>query len=253
LGRGSAGMRILVGCCGVPGGLARYARTFPVVELNSTFYRLPRTETARRWRSSVPGDFVFCVKAFQGVTHPAGSPTWRRFGIPPGRQDRYGLLQDTPEVWDSWERTLEICGALRARAVLVQLPARFKDDSGACRAARRFFRKAPREKLEVAVELRGWGEAAIAALCADQDLIDVRDPFRGRPASFGPHRTAYLRLHGSPPGLRPYRYSYTAGDLIRLEEKIRSLPVREALVFFNNLSMDRDARAFLRRVSGPCA
>lgn len=241
-------MRVLVGCCGVPGGLARYARAFPVVELNSTFYRLPRIETARRWRSSVPGDFIFCVKSFQGVTHPAESPTWRRFGIPPGRKENYGFLQDTPEVWDSWERTLEVCRVLRARAVLVQLPARFKDEAGARRAARRFFRKAERGGLEIAVELRGWGEEAIAALCAEQGLIDCRDPFRGRPVSFGGRGIAYLRLHGSPPGPRPYRYAYTSRDLGWLAEVVRSLPAREALVFFNNLSMEKDALAFQARL-----
>lgn len=44
-----------------------YARHFGTVEINSTFYRLP--ESAERWRSSVPPDFVFAVKASRYITH----------------------------------------------------------------------------------------------------------------------------------------------------------------------------------------
>ena len=72
---------IHTGCCGLAGmGLSRYAELFSVVELQSTFYRLPTIATARGWRSKVPQGFRFTLKAFQGVTHPVSSPTWRRAG-----------------------------------------------------------------------------------------------------------------------------------------------------------------------------
>ena len=70
-----------VGCCGLAGmSLSRYAEEFEVVELQSTFYRLPKPKTAKRWRESVRSDFEFTMKVFQGVTHPVSSPTWRRAG-----------------------------------------------------------------------------------------------------------------------------------------------------------------------------
>lgn len=52
-------------------GLERYAEYFDTVELNSTFYRLPRAATLERWRDSTPGDFQFAVKAPKSITHEA--------------------------------------------------------------------------------------------------------------------------------------------------------------------------------------
>ena len=46
-----------------------YAEHFPAVELNSPFYRLPRTATFRAWAAAVPPGFVFAVKASRFITH----------------------------------------------------------------------------------------------------------------------------------------------------------------------------------------
>ena len=65
-------MDALVGAGGwgyFSGGLEAYARGFRFVELNVSFYRRIPEATARRWRSRVPDDFVFAVKANQAITH----------------------------------------------------------------------------------------------------------------------------------------------------------------------------------------
>jgi uncharacterized protein YecE (DUF72 family) len=49
--------------------LAFYARHFHTVEINSTFYRLPRTSAVARWVGETPADFVFAVKVSRYVTH----------------------------------------------------------------------------------------------------------------------------------------------------------------------------------------
>ncbi len=138
--------------------------------------------------------------------------------------------------------------ALRAPIVLVQTPAGFEDSPTAVEAARRFFSKAERRGIEIAVEMRGWNDDSIAALCEEHGLIDCRDPFKASPVAYGACRTAYFRLHGSPPGPRIYRYRYTTDDLARLRETLRGLTVTEAFVFFNNLSMNDDARSFLKTI-----
>ena len=45
------------------------AEHFPTVELNGSFYSLQHPESYRRWRSSVPDDFVFSVKGSRYITH----------------------------------------------------------------------------------------------------------------------------------------------------------------------------------------
>ena len=49
--------------------LAFYAERFPCVELNVTFYRMPKVEAFRKWASEVPDGFVFAVKASRYLTH----------------------------------------------------------------------------------------------------------------------------------------------------------------------------------------
>ncbi|MFW5713362.1 MAG: DUF72 domain-containing protein [Brevefilum sp.] len=49
--------------------LAYYARNFPTVEINNTFYQLPGEESIERWRNYVPEDFLFSIKASRFITH----------------------------------------------------------------------------------------------------------------------------------------------------------------------------------------
>ncbi len=49
--------------------LGYYARHFPTVEVNNTFYRLPDARVFRAWQRAVPRSFVFAVKASRFITH----------------------------------------------------------------------------------------------------------------------------------------------------------------------------------------
>lgn len=48
--------------------LAYCARTFPTLELNSTFYRLARPSTYEKWEAAAPKGFQFAVKGWRMVT-----------------------------------------------------------------------------------------------------------------------------------------------------------------------------------------
>ena len=49
--------------------LRYYGERFPAVEINNTFYRLPRAATLESWTTEVPEDFRFAVKGSQFITH----------------------------------------------------------------------------------------------------------------------------------------------------------------------------------------
>lgn len=51
--------------------LAHYAQRLPAVEINNTFYRMPRTHVLEGWRDAVPADFRFVIKAPRRLTHQA--------------------------------------------------------------------------------------------------------------------------------------------------------------------------------------
>jgi uncharacterized protein YecE (DUF72 family) len=56
---------------GMPPGeyLTCYAETFPIVEVDSTFYRVPDSRMVRGWRDRTPDDFRFVLKVPQVITH----------------------------------------------------------------------------------------------------------------------------------------------------------------------------------------
>ena len=49
--------------------LAYYGRKLPAVEINNTFYRMPRTHVLESWRDAVPEEFRFVIKASRRITH----------------------------------------------------------------------------------------------------------------------------------------------------------------------------------------
>ena len=49
--------------------LEHYARQFDTVEVNATFYRLPREPAVASWVAETPPEFVFAVKMSRYVTH----------------------------------------------------------------------------------------------------------------------------------------------------------------------------------------
>lgn len=49
--------------------LAFYAGELPTVEINNTFYRLPKSEVLEQWRRQVPDSFRFIIKASRRITH----------------------------------------------------------------------------------------------------------------------------------------------------------------------------------------
>ena len=46
-----------------------YARRFDTVEINNSFYKLPKGSTLEEWAATVPEDFLFAVKASRFITH----------------------------------------------------------------------------------------------------------------------------------------------------------------------------------------
>jgi len=229
---------IRVGCCGFPRARRVYYDHFDLVEVQQTFYKLPRLSTAQRWREEAPPGFTFTLKAWQLITHEPSSPTYRKAGltIPEGERDRYGAFRPTDEVRDAWGRTLEIARALEATVVVFQCPARFTPTDEHVANLRAFFGEVDRGGLLFAWEPRGeWPDELVRELCKELDLIHCVDPFKNPSVHGVP---AYFRLHGRT----GYRYRYTDDDLLQLKEWCEAHP--EVYCLFNNVTMWDDALRF---------
>ena len=52
--------------------LTYYASLFNSIEINSSFYKVPKGTTVKKWTTEVPRDFVFTYKLWQEITHVKG-------------------------------------------------------------------------------------------------------------------------------------------------------------------------------------
>jgi len=242
---------VKVGTCGwsIRGGRKAYFDVFKLIEIQQTFYRLPKEVTARKWREEAPKDFEYTMKAWQVITHPPSSPSWRRANIKvtPELRDKYGYLKPTEENLKAWEKTLAIAKALRATVCIFQTPPSFGYSEENVRNVEVFFTTIKRNSLALGWEPRGtWNDNIhIVKLLVDKlDLIHVVDILRRD--SVSTHEIAYFRLHGLGGREVNYRYKYTDKDLINLAEKVKKYVQEKTAVYvlFNNVYMAEDAQRF---------
>ena len=90
--------------------LAYYAQRLPTVEINNTFYRMPKRSVLEAWTTQVPADFRFAIKASRRITHI-------------GRLK----VDSVTEALGYLYKNLEVLGAHRG-PVLYQLPPNMKKD-----------------------------------------------------------------------------------------------------------------------------
>ena len=219
-----------------------YNRSFPVVEVQSTFYDPPRDDTMRKWVAATGPGLEYTMKAWQLVTHPPASPTYRRMKRKLDEDEAPGFFRDSSSVQKGWQRSAECAEILSATGILFQCPASFTPVPENIARLRHFFERLSRPRARLLWEPRGspWvSQRQLAlALCRDLDLVHVVDPFVTPPQKGG---RVYWRLHG--PGSA--RASYDDAALQRLYWMLHGVePQGTAYVMFNNLPRLTDALRF---------
>lgn len=235
--------RFKIGCCAFPGGRKSYFSQFQLVEVQQTFYKMPKLETAQRWRQQAPADFEFTLKAWQLITHLPSSPTYRKAGIKilSGAEEHYGFFRPSDEVNQAWEETRRFAQSLGAKVILFQCPPSFRETPENIANMRRFFNSMKDSGYIFAWEPRGrWSGPTIKALCSELGLVHCVDPMEMESLYGEPQ---YFRLHGGP----HYRHHYTKEELEHLKDKLGD---KETYVLFNNLNMYHDALTFARLIKG---
>jgi uncharacterized protein YecE (DUF72 family) len=236
-----------IGCCGFPVSMEQYFKTFSVTEVQRTFYKPPGEETLQKWREKAPKDFEFTVKAWQLITHNPNSPTYKKasINIPDEKKSHYGSFNPTPEVLEAWETINTVCKILKAKICLFQCPASFKPSEENIKNMKDFFSTIKRGDLLFVWEPRGknWTASLVKSLCEKLDITHAVDPFASNPTYLA-QDTAYLRLHGSPPGRKMYQYTYSDDDFHRLRDILQAINAKQCYLLFNNISMKDDALRF---------
>jgi uncharacterized protein YecE (DUF72 family) len=110
--------------------LGFYASRFSLVEVDSTYYFLPRREVAKRWVERTPAKFTFDVKAFSLLTqHPTRAEALPPGLRPEGKRRVYLRHLDASAVDEIWNRFLSALAPLQKAgklgAILFQFPPWF--------------------------------------------------------------------------------------------------------------------------------
>ncbi|HMJ65114.1 MAG TPA: DUF72 domain-containing protein [Candidatus Binatia bacterium] len=182
-----------------------YGERFRSVEINNTFYRMPKASVLEAWAQEVPADFSFVLKAPQRITH----------------------IRRLKDAGDSVSYLLDVAGVLKERLgpLLFQLPPYLKKDAS---RLREFLALLPKDR-RVAMEFRheSWFDEEVfqllrdhqAALCIAEGEDGVEVPFVST-ADWG-----YLRLR---------RPDYGDPELKGWGEKVREPGWRDAFIFFKH-------------------
>ncbi len=246
------GRRVFVGCCGFPVSRRKYYELFDVVELQNTFYNLPSIEWAKKVRDEAPADFVFTVKAWQVITHPPRSPTWRRLRKrPPGNIDNYGWLKPTRENIEAFRQVVKVALILNAPVIVIQTPPSMPYTEESIKWIDEFFSIITKEVSEYQI-LVGWeprgpwkseeARRIIAGFLKKYPvLIHITDLLREEPVDV--RSILYTRLHGKGGKEVNYKYKYTEDDLVALYKIIARYNV-DSYILFNNIYMKDNALQF---------
>jgi uncharacterized protein YecE (DUF72 family) len=189
--------------------LEHFSAVFPIVEVNNTFYNLPKEETFVRWRQESADGFVFVIKASRFITHI------RR-------------LRDCREpVRLLWSRCRRL--GHKMGPVLFQLPPTMKADVERLQS---FIRVLPKT-MRAAFEFRhdSWEDAAVHRVLDDAGCALV---LADRPGWRVPETVtggwSYFRFHQG----RRTGPGYPRAKLRKYADRFAGMDARELWVFFNN-------------------
>jgi uncharacterized protein YecE (DUF72 family) len=187
------------------GMLGYYASKFPAVEINNTFYRLPKEKVLLDWAAQVPKTFTFALKASQRITHHAR------------------LKEQSADLVDFLLKNIAALGT-RLGPILFQLPPNLKKDVNRFRGFLGLLPEGRRYVFEFRHE--SWFDDEIYQAMRERDIamcISEQDEFKCPvvcTASWG-----YLRLH---------RLDYDEAALVEWAKRVKSQSWNEAYVFFKH-------------------
>ncbi len=193
--------------------LEHYATLFDTVEVNATFYRLPRREAVARWVEQTPPGFTFAVKASRYLTH------LRRLTDLGGGIERF------------YERIEPLVRSPKLGSVLWQLPANFhRDDERLTNA----LEALPRGRHCFEFRHESWFAPDVYDLLRAHDVAlvigdDPRRPFQTHELTAD---WTYVRFHR---GRRGRNGNYSQSELEEWRSRIAAWRSRvEVFAYFNN-------------------
>lgn len=211
-------------------GSAMQPTQLPLVEIQDTFDEIPPIEDAARWRRSRRN---FSIVAWQVITHPRSSPSYRKLRSPIPEHAAVGLFTHSRWTDEARERTKAFAHALGARAVLIRTPPAFRATPEHEARLENFVALASRPGLTVAWEWapRSWAPERALGLAERLGIAAAVDPLAGPIPGSDP---VYLRVTDASTGNRPLGDA----DAKRIRDEVQG---RRGWVVFATTTAEDDA------------
>ncbi len=192
--------------------LKYFSKHFQTVEINYSFYHLPKPSTYQNWYSQTPKDFLFAVKASRFITHI---------------KRLHGIRQSTKKFLENAKHLKKKLGP-----ILFQLPPSFKENS---RRLARLAKLLPL-KYRYAFEFRhqSWFTPRVYAILEKNNwALVIADSPRYPKNIVSTADFVYLRFHGSK---RLFGSKYTNKELKDWAKIIKKFMEqrKDVYAYFNN-------------------
>jgi uncharacterized protein YecE (DUF72 family) len=193
--------------------LRYYAERFDTVEVNATFYRLPTRAAVQAWIEQTPDDFVLSIKMSRYVTHIK----------------RLRDLRPSLELF--YDRIAPLVGSHKLGPMLWQLPPTFvRDDARLAET----IAQLPAGRHAFEFRHPSWFAPDVTGMLREHGIALVIGD-RPEVRAFQSHELTaewtFVRFHH---GSRGRRGNYSETELHEWAERIRSWPVEECYLYFNN-------------------
>ncbi|MCY0851704.1 MAG: DUF72 domain-containing protein [Thermoplasma acidophilum] len=206
--------------------LSFYSMVFNTVEIDSTFYRIPPRNVARRWGKVMSGKrFLFAVKVPGDITHDA----------------IFTDMDRSLKIFRTFEQNVldELSATAVLGPILFQMPPRFGADHidrlssfidriQVRNAAVEVRNRTLYENRKFREIMEGLGVAVVDVDSTERRLDRIESGLKW----------AYVRLHGRNPGgwkaENPFDYRYTDTELKEIASKIKSVNYDHIFIYFNN-------------------
>jgi uncharacterized protein YecE (DUF72 family) len=216
--------------------LDEYVRHFDVVEINSSYYRIPDERMFERMEQKTPPGFEFVVKLYKGMTHD---------------------IEDDASMYRAFtDAVVPLKEAGKFGGFLAQFPWKFKNTDGARDHLTTLRERLGADPLFVEFRHDSWVAPSVFDFLAAKSLgyCSVDEPaLKGLlpPVAQATTDVGYVRFHGRNAanwwgrgGGDRYDYDYSAKELSEWSQKLLTLEekVKKVYAFFNNCHAGHAAR-----------
>jgi uncharacterized protein YecE (DUF72 family) len=201
--------------CAPRNWLRYYSRFFDTVEINMTFYRLPKAPVVARWVEETPREFLFAVKVSRYITHVKR------------------LIDVAPNLAILDDRIAPLVASPKMGPLLWQLPPTFRRDDERLAHALGDFPRGQRHAIEF--RHASWFAPEVMALLRERNVALVIGD-RPQVHGFQTHELTadftFVRFHG---GARGANGNYNHEELDEWATRLRDWSRRvEVFAYFNN-------------------